>query len=262
MTVHDAVASQGVLRLTIDNYVKRNALSPDVLADLAAALDRAARDDAVKVVILTGAGDVFCSGGDTSSMGDGRPGPWEKRDYLDRGVGRLARAFLALDKPVIAAVNGPAVGAGVDLMLWCDFRIAQPASYLKLGFVDLGLTPGFGSAWHLTKLLGSQTALEILLTGRRVEADEALKLGLFRSISTGPHQLDADAVNFAIVLAGKSSPAVRATKRLVQRAASVDVQVHLEQAWAQFGLLQETPEHSEAVRARKARSAQPDRERQ
>jgi enoyl-CoA hydratase/carnithine racemase len=262
MTVHETEVSKGILQVTIDDRAKRNALSPGVLEGLAGALDRSARDDAVRVVVLTGAGDVFCSGGDTGSMGDERPGPWAKKDYLDRGVGRLARLFLALDKPVIAAVNGPAVGAGVDLMLWCDFRMAQPAAYLKLGFVDLGLNPGFGSAWHLTRLLGSQAALEILLTGRKIEAEEALRLGLFRSLSSGPHQLDADALEFAELLAGKSSPAVRATKRLVQRAASTDVLAHLEQAWAQFGLLQETPEHLEAVRARAARSAQRNKERQ
>src|SRR3954449_2438247 len=118
MPVVESRSAEGVLTITIDLPEKANALSPEVLSGLADSLDRLATDDDVRVGILTGAGRVFCSGGDTSRMGDQRPGPWEKRQYLDRGVGELARGFLRNDKPIIAAVNGPAVGAGMDLALW------------------------------------------------------------------------------------------------------------------------------------------------
>jgi enoyl-CoA hydratase/carnithine racemase len=249
MTVHERLDG-GVLTVVIDEPAKRNALTAEVLADLAGVLDRAATDPDVRVVVLTAAGEVFCSGGDTGRMGDGRPGPWDKRDYLAGGVGRLARRFAALDKPVIAAVNGPAVGAGVDLALWCDFRMAHPRAYLRAGFVDLGLTPGFGGAWLLTHLVGPARALEILLTGDKVSAEQARDLGLLRSVTA---DLDTEVAAFAARLAAKPSPAVRATKRLVQRAASTDVMDSLDLAWASYGLLQETPEHVAAVRARRER---------
>lgn len=245
MTVHQDVTG-GVLRLTIDEPAKRNALSVETMAALAAGLERVAGDDEVRVGVLTGAGDYFCAGGDTSRMGQQRPAPWQRRDYLDGGVGRLARLFVHLDKPVIAAVNGPAIGAGMDLALWCDFRFAGPGSYLRAGFVDLGLAPGFGSAWQLTRLLGRSHALDILLTGRRVTAEQALALGIYRSVTDQP---DQPAAELAAELAGKPAPAVRATKRLVQRAMTTDVLDNLELAWCQFGLLQETPEHTDAVRA-------------
>lgn len=239
----------GVLWLTIDNPERKNALTAEVLAALAETVERAATDDTVKVLVVTATGTIFCAGGDTNRMGDQRPSPWQKKDYLAGGVGRLARAFATLDKPVVAAINGPAIGAGVDLALWCDFRLAHPDAYLRLGFVDLGLTPGFGGAWLLTHLVGQTKALEILLLGEPVTATEAQELGLVRTVTT---DLAAEAERLAERLAAKPGPAVRVTKRLVQRAFSVDVFDSLDLAWASFGLLQETPEHTEAVRAMNA----------
>jgi 2-(1,2-epoxy-1,2-dihydrophenyl)acetyl-CoA isomerase len=250
VTVQQTEVAPGVLRLTLDEPAKRNALSVAAMAELAAGLERLAGDDDLRVGLITGAGEVFCAGGDTSRMGQRRPTPWERRNYLDGGVGRLARLFVHLDKPVIAAVNGPAVGAGMDLALWCDFRFAAPGAYLRAGFVDLGLTPGFGSAWHLARQLGRSQALEILLTGRRVTAQRALELGIYRSVSD---EFAAEATALATELAGKPLPAVRATKRLVQRALATDVLDNLELAWSQFGLLQETPEHTAAVEAMRNR---------
>ncbi|ASW55603.1 enoyl-CoA hydratase/isomerase family protein [Plantactinospora sp. KBS50] len=250
MTVESAETAPGVWRIRIANEAKRNALSAEVLADLATELEHAASTDSIKVVVLTAVGDFFCAGGDTARMGDQRPSPLAKRDYLAGGVGRLARRFAELDKPVIAGLNGPAIGAGVDLALWCDFRFAVPGAYLRLGFVDLGLTPGFGSAWLLTHLVGASRALEILLLGEKVPAGTARELGIYRSVTD---TLDADVAAFAERLAAKPAPAVRVTKRLVQRAHQMDVMDSLEAAWSSFGLLQETPEHSEAVRALRAR---------
>jgi enoyl-CoA hydratase/carnithine racemase len=252
MKVETGELSPGVLRIRVDHPAKKNALSAEILAGLADALDRAATDPAVRVVVLTATGDVFCAGGDTNRMGEGRPSPWEKRDYLAGGVGRLARRFAALDKPLIAALNGPAVGAGVDLALWCDFRIAHPSAYLRPGFVDLGLTPGFGGAWLLTHLVGASRALDILLTGEKVSAQQALALGLFRAVTD---TVADDTAAFAGLLAAKPAPAVRATKRLVQRASAMDVMDSLDLAWASFGLLQETPEHLAASRALRERRA-------
>jgi 2-(1,2-epoxy-1,2-dihydrophenyl)acetyl-CoA isomerase len=253
MPVHETEPAPGILRITLDDPAKANALSPDVLGALAASLDRLATDDAVRVGILTGSGTVFCSGGDTSRMGDARPGPWDKREYLDRGVGELARRLTRNDKPLVAAVNGPAVGAGMDLALWCDFRMASRGAYLLPGFVGLGTTPGFGGAWLLTHLLGRSRALEILLTGRRILAEDALAAGLYRSLSESAEELEGASLEFAAELAAQPAPAVRFTKRLVQRAPAMELMDSLELAWSGFALLQETPEHADAVRRMRER---------
>jgi enoyl-CoA hydratase/carnithine racemase len=254
MPVHESERFPGVFQLTIDNPSKRNALSADIIAELANTLERLAADDALRVGILTAVGDVFCSGGDTARMGAARPSPIGKRDYLDHGVGRLARLLVRLDKPIIAAVNGPAIGAGMDLALWCDFRMAVSKAYLLPGFIDLCLPPGFGGAWHLAHLLGRSQALEILLTGQKISAENAFRLGLFRSVSSTTEQLDSEVSEFARMLASKPLPAVRVTKRLVQRAPFVDVMDSMDLAWSSFGMLQETPEHVEAVRRLRHRS--------
>jgi enoyl-CoA hydratase/carnithine racemase len=247
MTVREDVPAEGVLRITLDEPATKNALSPDVMNLLDRSLERLAADPEARVGVLTGAGDVFCSGGDTRRMGAARPTPWEKRTYLEAGIGRLARSFLRLDKPIIALVNGPAVGAGMDLALWCDFRWGSPEAYFLPGFVDLGVTPGFGGAVHLTRLLGHSGALDILLTGRRIAATEAAELGLLRCVEPTRQALMDEGLRFASELAAKSSPAVRATKRLIQRESFAGVLEHLDLAWSSFALLQETPEHEQAV---------------
>ena len=244
MTVELTEATPGVLWITLNDPAKRNALTVKTMAELSAGLERLAGDDGLRVGVLTGAGNVFCAGGDTSRMGEQRPTPWERRSYLDGGVGRLSRHLLHLDKPLIAAVNGPAVGAGVDLALWCDFRFAAPGAYLRAGFVDLGLVPGFGSAWHLARLVGYSRALEVLLTGEEISAAQALEMGLYRTVADDFRQ---QAASLATTLAAKPNPAVRATKRLVQRALATDVVDNLELAWSLFGLVQETPEHAAAI---------------
>jgi enoyl-CoA hydratase/carnithine racemase len=247
MTVREDVPAHGVLRITLDEPVTRNALSPEVMRLLERSLERLATDPDMHVGVLTGAGEVFCSGGDTRRMGVSRPSPWDKRTYLEAGIGGLARSFLRLDKPIIGLINGPAVGAGMDLALWCDFRLACPEAYLVAGFVDLGVTPGFGGALHLTRLLGHSGALDVLLTGRRIGAVEAAGLGLLRGVEPHRAALVAEGLRFASELAAKSSPAVRATKRLVQRESFAGLMEHLDLAWSSFALLQETPEHSQAV---------------
>jgi 2-(1,2-epoxy-1,2-dihydrophenyl)acetyl-CoA isomerase len=252
MTVTTSDRGGGVLQIAIDDESSRNALTVETLAGLRTALERVRHDDAVHVAVLSGTGSVFCSGGDTRRMGASRPSPWQRRTMLADGVGELARLFTAIDKPVIAAVNGPAVGAGMDLALWCDIRLAHSGAYLKAGFIDVSVVPGFGGAWHLTRMLGPSRALEILLTGDPIAADTALALGLYRSVVDSVEELDRCAMQLASRLAGKPQPAVRLTKRLVQRAGQLDAMDSLDVAWSHFGVLQETPEHAEAI----ARQAQ------
>jgi enoyl-CoA hydratase/carnithine racemase len=255
LTVAIDEPAPGVRRLRIDDAEHRNALSPDVMDDLYADLESAADDPAVRVVLLAGTGDVFCAGGDTRRMGAARPGPLEKKDYLEHGVGRLARLLFTYDKPVIAAVNGPAVGAGMDLALWCDFRVGVATSYLRGGYIDLALPPGFGAAWLLRQLVGPAHALDILLTGRKVDAAEALALGLYTEVVADQDALAARSLARAVALAAKPPAALRLTKRLVRQARDMHPFDSLDLASSHFGVLQESDEHAEAVRAMQERAA-------
>ncbi|HEY2794290.1 MAG TPA: enoyl-CoA hydratase-related protein [Micromonosporaceae bacterium] len=254
MTIRIDVPIDGVAVVTLDDEANRNALTAETLAGLQHTLLDLASDSGVRVVVLTGHGRVFSAGGDTRRMGGARPSPLEKKDYLEGGVGRLAEILHTYDKPLICAVNGPAVGAGMDLALWCDFRIGVASSYLRGGYIDLGLPPGFGAAWLLRQLVGPTLALDILLTGRKVTADEALATGLYSQVVPEQSDLLPAVLERAAILSAKPAAALRLTKRLVRQARYVAPSESLDAASSHFGLLQETAEHAAAVAALGQRS--------
>ena len=141
-----------VVVLTLNRPEVRNAMTPDMYGELAAMLDKASVDLEVRALILTGAGDAFCSGADTRRMSDeegvfepGSP-PWTRHGYL-HGVQRLTRAFQRCEVPIIAAVNGPAMGLGFDVAIQCDVRIAAERATFAESFVTVGLIPGDGGFW-------------------------------------------------------------------------------------------------------------------
>lgn len=204
----------GVLQITLNRPHRRNAFTRAMLTELAAALREAAADERVRIVVLTGAGGAFCSGADL----DEQP---EKGDFLawhrrvSEQVHPVARAIEALDRPVIAAVDGAAVGAGMDFALMCDIRIASDRARFAQTYVDHGLVPGNGGAYLLPRIVGQQRALELLWTGRFVDAEEALRWGLVLAVHE--EESFADEVHrFAAALAAKPTAAVAGIKRLVR----------------------------------------------
>jgi enoyl-CoA hydratase/carnithine racemase len=249
MTVKVSSPAVGIAVLTIDELATRNALSDSVLTALRRELLACAEAPEVRVVVITGTGRAFSAGGDTRRMGVARLTPPERKEYLERGVGRLADVLFNYDKPLIAALNGAAVGAGMDLALWCDFRFAVTSAYLRSGYIDLALPPGFGAAWLLRQLVGPTRTLDILLTGRKVGAAEAQALGLFEAVLDGPEEMMTAVLERAAVLTSKSEAAVRLTKRLVRQARYLHPGDSMDLASSHFGVLQESPDHVAAVRA-------------
>lgn len=170
--------SPGVARLVLDNPTQRNAMSEDMTRSWTAAVDELAADPEVRVVVVTGSGTAFCSGGDPRWIaGD----PDASVDQLRTRMIAFYRAWLAirrLEVPTVAAINGPAVGAGLCLALACDIRYAASGARLSAPFVRLGMNPGMASTYLLPDVVGAANARELLLTGRTVDADEALRLGL------------------------------------------------------------------------------------
>jgi enoyl-CoA hydratase/carnithine racemase len=170
--------SDGVAVLTLDNPDQRNAMSDQMTASWVAAVDELAADRSVRVVVVTGEGSAFCSGGNTSWIASE---PDATVDQLRTRMIAFYRAWLSIRKlevPTIAAVNGPAIGAGLCLALACDLRYAATGARLGAPFVKLGMHPGMAATFLLPNVVGAAHARDLLLTGRVVDADEALRLGL------------------------------------------------------------------------------------
>jgi enoyl-CoA hydratase/carnithine racemase len=170
--------SPGVARLVLDNPAQRNAMSEEMTASWGRAIDELSADPDVRVVVVTGEGTAFCSGGDPRWIASE---PEASVDRLRTRMIGFYRAWLAirrLEVPTVAAVNGPAVGAGLCLALACDIRYAAAGATLGAPFVRLGMNPGMASTYLLPNVVGDANARELLLTGRSVDADEARQLGL------------------------------------------------------------------------------------
>ncbi len=170
--------ADGVVRLVLDNPSQRNAMSEAMTASWVAAVEEIAGDPSVRVVVVTGEGTSFCSGGDTAWIASE---PEAEVDHLRTRMLAFYRAWLSirsLDVPTIAAVNGPAIGAGLCLALACDIRYAAEGARLGVPFVRLGMNPGMAATYLLPNVVGAANARELLLTGRTVEAHEARELGL------------------------------------------------------------------------------------
>jgi 2-(1,2-epoxy-1,2-dihydrophenyl)acetyl-CoA isomerase len=244
------VTDRGQVRyLTLNRPEVRNAFTVPMIGDLLAALrDYADRED-LGVAVLTGAGDAFCAGGDVRGMGATRPTPAQRKALLWDGVHRLARfAHEELDKPLVAMVNGAAIGAGLDLALMCDVRFTAEDATLAASYLDLGLPPGNGAAWYLTRLAGRPAALDLLWTGRRFSGSEGRGLGVVEHTYPGDELADAVHV-YCELLASRPRAALRVVKRLVRQSAEVSLSTSLDLVSSHFAWLQETADHREGVAA-------------
>ena len=239
--------------LTLNRPELRNPVSDSDMVDaLVAALDRLNRDFSVRAAILTGAGKGFSSGGNLRRMGEpgelGGSTPVETPTDYARGIQRLPLAFQALEIPIIAAVNGDAIGAGCDLACMCDIRIAAQNARFAESFVKLALIPGDGGAWLLQRVVGFSKACELVFTGDMIDADEALACGLVSRIVPDDDLLPA-ARALAARIAANPPHALRMTKRLLVRARDTRLDEHLASAGALQALAHTTADHREAIAA-------------
>ncbi len=209
--------------VTLDRPAKLNALDEGLRADLFAVLEEVHGDDEIRAVVLTGAGRGFCAGVDLSGVRRAGSGPSGQNDRLDRfgWVGRQALAVYELDKPTIAAVNGPAAGAGMSLALACDLRVGGPGARFRTSFAERSLSPDSGMSFFLPRIVGYSRAMDLILTSRDVDASEAYRLGLLDRL------VDEDLVGAAVDLAAQIAAlpplAVRTAKRVVQHNQDADL---------------------------------------
>ncbi|MFM6849764.1 MAG: enoyl-CoA hydratase/isomerase family protein [Terrabacter sp.] len=203
--------SEGVALLTLDNPAMRNAMSDEMTASWVEAIDRLAADSSVRAVVVTGEGSAFCSGGNTSWIASE---PDASVDHLRSRMMPFYRAWLSirrLEVPTIAAVNGPAIGAGLCLALACDIRYAAAGARLGMPFNKLGMHAGMAGTWLLPEVVGPAHARDLLLTGRVVDADEALRLGMVSRVVEPEGFLD-DVLATAAGIAATAPIAARLTK--------------------------------------------------
>jgi enoyl-CoA hydratase/carnithine racemase len=251
----DAVLSlkERVAELTFNRDDVRNALTGTTLVDdIIATLDWCNRTPDVSVLIMTGAGTAFSAGGDIKQMRD-REGLFsgsalQIQDQYRRGIQQLPLAMQKAEIPLIAAINGPAIGAGMDIACMCDLRIGSTDTLLGETFINLGIVSGDGGTWFLPRLIGTQRAAELLFTGRLVKAPEALELGLLLEL-VAPEQLLDRARELATQIAAKPPQALRLSKRLLQLGQRMQLPDFLDQCAAFQGMAHDTNDHIEAVNA-------------
>jgi 2-(1,2-epoxy-1,2-dihydrophenyl)acetyl-CoA isomerase len=219
----------GVGWIRLNRPDKMNAIGALTRQQLGDAIKQAERDDTVRVVVLTGSGRAFCSGADVTEMtgGGGMRTPKDVGDVLRNEYMPMLTRLRTMPKPVIAAMNGPAVGIGASYALACDIRIATPEAYIMEAFINIGLAPDGGVSWLLPRLVGTGVAYEMFYTGKALSAADAHRLGAVNRIVPAD-QLEAEVRGLASQLAGQPRQALAAAKRAVVHALEADYEDALE----------------------------------
>ena len=236
--------------LTFKRDDVRNALtSTDLVNDIPKALAWANATPEISVLIMTGEGSAFSAGGNIKTMGErSKAPPFVLQQAYKRGVQRIPLALEETEIPVIAAVNGPAIGAGFDMANMCDIRIGSTRAQFGETFINLGIVPGDGGALFLQRLLGYQRAADLMFSGRIVKAEEAKQIGILLEVTT-PEELMPRAMEIAARIAAKPPLAVRYNKRLMKLAQRQNLEEHLEVSSAFQAICHKTEDHAEALAA-------------
>jgi enoyl-CoA hydratase/carnithine racemase len=239
--------------LTLNRPDVRNTITePEIIEEILDACRLVQEDEAISVMILTGAGSAFSAGGNVKDMynkqGMFAGDPDQVRNNYRRGIQRIPLALQRLDVPTIAAVNGPAIGAGCDLTCMCDIRLAGDKARFGETFASVGLIPGDGGAFFLTRVIGYSKALELAFTCRVIDAAEALRLGLVSEVVPQERLLER-ALEIAAEIARQPSRILRLAKRLFSLTQGKSLEETLEISAAFQALCHHSPEHLQALEA-------------
>jgi 2-(1,2-epoxy-1,2-dihydrophenyl)acetyl-CoA isomerase len=239
-----------IATLTLNRPERMNALGDTLREDLYDAVTKCAADPGVGVMVITGAGRGFCSGGDVKSMSD--------RDQSGQGMttsehlapvrDRVVLAMRDCPKPIIAAVNGAAAGAGMNLALACDLRIASATARFSQAFVKRGLPPDWGGSWFLPRVVGTAKACELIFTGETIDAAEALRLGIVNAVFA-PEALMNEAYALARKIAAGPPVALQLAKRAIYHNLETDLRAGLEFETFAQGVCKGTEDAKEGIKA-------------
>ncbi|MGM5069118.1 enoyl-CoA hydratase/isomerase family protein [Rhodococcus qingshengii] len=245
------------LEYSVDNHVativlnrpeRKNAFTLEMVDEWAKVLNQAQHDDDVRAVVLTGAGNAFCSGVDLNAFKNEVRGPLQEKELLTKRVHRVARAMNQLTKPALAAVNGVAVGAGMDMSLMCDIRFAGRSAQFSEGYIRVGLVPGDGGCYYLPRIVGTAQALRLLWTGAFIDAPEALSIGLVSEVHDDDRVLDAT-LDLAHEIASRAPIAIEIIKRSVQQGQTHDLPTALDLISSHQAVVMSTEDSAEAFSA-------------
>ncbi len=242
-----------VFTVTLNRPDIHNAMShAAMIEELVAACHEANANRDIRVMILTGAGDSFCAGGNIKDM-RARSGMFAgseaeiEQAYRD-GIQRIPLALWEVEVPVIAAVNGAAVGAGCDMAMMCDLRLASSRARFAESFVKLGIIPGDGGAWFLPRVIGTARAAQMSLTGEMIDAHTALEWGMVNELCS-PEALMPRVRELAATIAANPPLAVRETKRLLRASSAMELDTMLAHCAARQSRLHHSADHHEALAA-------------
>ncbi|WP_340267962.1 crotonase/enoyl-CoA hydratase family protein [Sphingobium mellinum] len=242
-----------VVIVTLNRPEVRNAITETAHSDeIAEFCGRMTRDTSVRAIVLTGAGSAFCAGGNVKHMHEKKGmfegSPQTLRNSYRTGIQRIPAALYELEVPVVAAINGPAIGAGLDLACMCDVRIASSSALFAESFVKLGIVPGDGGAWLLPRVIGMARATLMTLTGDTIDAAKALDYGLVSEV-VPPEEMLPRALAVAQSIAANPGHATRLAKRLLREGQDMKLGPLLELSAAYQALAHHTHDHEEAVAA-------------
>jgi len=237
--------AENIAVITIDRQEALNALNPDVLRELEQAVSRAGGDENVYVLIITGAGRAFVAGADISRMKDLTAE--EGRAFGEFG-NRVFSKIESLSKPVIAAINGFALGGGCELAMACDIRLAGEKAKIGQPETGLGITPGFGGTQRLPRIVGLSKAKELIFTAQTINAEEALRIGLVSRVVPGEELMDS-AMELARSIAKNAQIAVRQSKSAINKGMQCDIETGLAYETQAFGLCFSTEDQKDAMAA-------------
>ncbi|MBA6253938.1 enoyl-CoA hydratase/isomerase family protein [Colwellia sp. MB3u-55] len=240
-----------IATLTFNRHDVRNALTSTTIADdIVTTVEWVNKTSTVAVLIITGAGSAFSSGGNIKDMaergGDFAGDVQELEARYRQGIQRIPLALHKCEVPIIAAVNGAAIGAGFDVANMCDIRIASTKAKFGETFANLGLIPGDGGAWFMQRVIGYQKAAELTFTGRIINADEAKEMGVVLNVVDAECLMD-NVMALANDIASKPTAAMRLTKRLMKMAQRTDLPDFLDICAVFQGMCHNNPEHLDAV---------------
>jgi enoyl-CoA hydratase/carnithine racemase len=241
----------GIATIRLNRPERLNAFTQEMLEAWAGAIETAKRDAAIRVVVLTGTGRGFCSGGDVRRMGERhREGEsaFERKTAVHERIHRIPRLLEELDKPYVVAINGIATGAGLDMALMGDIRFAAESARMAETYIRVGLIAGDGGTWFLPRLVGTAKALELLWTGEFVDAAEALRIGLVNKVLPDA-ELMPYTYEFARKLAAQPALTLRLMKRAVYHGMRMDLRGALDMVSSHLGVISTTNDHREAVAA-------------
>jgi enoyl-CoA hydratase/carnithine racemase len=238
-----------IATITLNRPEVMNAINEEMLPLWVDALEHCRTDPDVDVIIVTGAGDSFCRGGDVSKLGaHTEPNPLEvKQQFWDR-LHTIPKKLAEIDKPVIAAINGLASGAGVDVALHCDLRFASQSTNFRVSYTAFGLVPGNGGTYYLPRIVGEAKALELFWSAEPFDVHEALAMNLVNKVFPDDELMERT-IEFARKISENAPLPVRMIKRAVKQGATMDLNTHLDMISSHMIVTRMSEDHAEGIKA-------------